>query len=164
MTFEHGNNLAETQAQRLENVSEQLTLLLQQPDVAERLRTAAGEAEWSAMEILGHLVEVIPYWLSQCRVVINAAEPPVFGRPLDAPDRLAGPTQGITATTEELLKQWQANVKTAAQTIRQMSAAEWNMKGKHVVRGEMTIAEMVDFFIVAHSEGHLQQIKDVLQE
>ena len=163
MTASNADDLGEAQARQLENVSEQLTLLLNQPDVARRLRTAAGEAEWSAMQIFGHLVEMVPYWLGQCRVLLTAAEPPTFGRGLDAPDRLAGPERGASGDLEGLLGQWHANVKTATHTIRQMSAAERSTKGQHVRRGEMTVSDIIDFFIVAHAEEHLAQMKAVLQ-
>jgi len=78
-------NPGEAQARRLETVYEQLAALLRQPEVAQRLRAAAGENEWSAMQTVGHTVEMIPYWLSHCRALIAAtAGPPRFGRTLDA--------------------------------------------------------------------------------
>ena len=163
MTASNADDLGEAQARRLENVSEQLTLLLRQPDVARRLRAAAGEVEWSAMQIFGHLVEMVPYWLGQCRVLLTAAEPPTFGRELDAPERMAGPERGASGDMEGLLGLWHANVTTATQTIRQMSAVERSMKGQHVRRGEMTVADIVEFFIVAHAEEHLAQMRAALQ-
>ena len=163
MTANTADDRGEAQAQRLEHVAEQLTLLLRQPDVARRLHAAAGEVEWSAMQIFGHLVEMIPYWLGQCRVLLTATEPPTFGRELDAPERLAGPERGASEDLEGLLRLWHANVTTAAQTIRQMSAVERNMKGQHVRRGEMTVADSVESFIVVHAEDHLAQLRATLQ-
>ena len=54
---------SEAQARRLESVYEQMSTLLHQPDVVQRLRTAPGEHEWSALQVIGHMVEMIPYWL-----------------------------------------------------------------------------------------------------
>jgi len=88
MTASDADDLGEAQARRLENVSEQLMGLLRQPDVAQRLRTAKGGAEWSVMQVLGHLVEMVPYWLGQCRVVIAAAEPPTTILPSGCSARL----------------------------------------------------------------------------
>ena len=46
-----------------------------------RLGTAPGADAWSAMQVLGHVTEMIPYWLNWCRVLIAATgEPPSFGR------------------------------------------------------------------------------------
>jgi hypothetical protein len=62
-------NFSETQARRLESVYSQLMTLLHQPYVAQRLRTAPDNDEWSALQVLGHLVEMIPYWLGHCRTL-----------------------------------------------------------------------------------------------
>ena len=89
MTASPEANFSETLARRLESVYSQLTTLLHRPDVARRLRTAPGNDEWSALQVLGHMAEMIPYWLGHCRTLIAAHEPPHFGRTLDAPERLA---------------------------------------------------------------------------
>ena len=58
------NHPGEPQARRLESVYEQLTKLMVHPDAIRRLR-AAGDNEWSVMQVLGHVVEMIPYWMEQ---------------------------------------------------------------------------------------------------
>jgi len=90
MTENTDATFGESQARRLESISDQLTALLRRPDVTQRLHNPAGENEWSAMQVIGHMVEMIPYWLNHCRAMMAAtAEPPHFGRSLDAPERLA---------------------------------------------------------------------------
>jgi uncharacterized damage-inducible protein DinB len=156
-------NFAEPQARRLESVSEQLAALLRQPEVAQRLRAAPGESEWSAMQTVGHMVEMIPYWLSHCRTLIAATgEPPRFGRTLDAPERLAGVERGAMGTPDDLLRQLNDEVQAAAKAIRQMSAAERGKKGLHLRRGEMSVADVVEVFVVAHAEEHLAQVQAAL--
>jgi uncharacterized damage-inducible protein DinB len=157
-------NSGEAQARRLESVSDQVTALLRQPEVAERLRAGLGENEWSAMQILGHLVEMIPYWLNHCQRLITAtAELPQFGRTLDAPERLAGVEHGVTGSPDELLRRLNEEVQAGAQAIRQMSPAERDQKGSHVSRGEMTVAGIIELFIVAHAEDHLAQMRTALR-
>jgi uncharacterized damage-inducible protein DinB len=56
----------EAQAKRLERVYEEVAKLLREPSVAPRLRTPSGGNEWSAMQTLGHMTEMIPYWLNHC--------------------------------------------------------------------------------------------------
>jgi uncharacterized damage-inducible protein DinB len=157
-------NWGEAQAQRLEKVYEQLATLLRQREIAGRVRAAGGEDEWSAMQILGHMVEMIPYWLNHCRVMIAAAaEPPQIGRMLDAPERLAGVERGAAAELDELLRQLKDEVQAAAPAIRQISAAERGKKGVHVRRGEVTVADVVGQFIVTHAEDHLAQVRAALR-
>jgi hypothetical protein len=150
----------EAQAQRLEDVYEQLAALVGQPDVMRRLRTPTGEHEWSAMQILGHMIEMIPYWLANCRVLIAATEaPPQFGRSLDSPERLEGPERGATGTPEQIMRQLRDEVYAAMRVIRGMSSVERHKKGVHLSRGEMTVADIIEIFIVSHAEGHLAQVR-----
>jgi len=87
----------EAQAKRLERVYEEVAKLLQEPGVAPRLRTRPGRTEWSAMQTLGHMTEMIPYWLNHCRTLIAAAgPPPAFGRTPGSPERLAGVVHGAS--------------------------------------------------------------------
>ena len=163
MATRQHENPGEAQARRLEGVSEQLTTMLNQPEVARRLRAAPGENEWSAMQVLGHVVEMIPYWISHCRALIAATEPPRFGRTPDAPERLAGVERGAAAEPGELLRLLRKEVQAAARSIRQMSAAERGKKGVHIKRGEVTVADIVELFIVAHAEEHVAQVRAALR-
>lgn len=164
MTTEDRQAQSNAQAARLEKVDQELTRLLRQPDISQRLRTAPGKAEWSAMQVLGHMVEMLPYWLAQAHILINADKPPAFGRTLDQPERLAGPERGATSDPDELLNQWHVEVAAAVPAIRKMSVAERSKKGIHTRRGEITVGDMLESFIVAHAEEHLAQIKQALAQ
>lgn len=154
------DNAGEAQARRLESVDVQLATLLRQPEVQRRLRAAPGENEWSATQILGHMVEMIPYWLDHCRRLIAATgDPPTFGRTLGSPERLAGVEQGAKGNPEDLARMLHEQVLEAARAIREMSAGERSKKGMHVRDGEMTVAEVIERFIVDHAEEHLAQVR-----
>jgi hypothetical protein len=152
VTTDVTQNPAETQAKRLERVYEEVAKLLREPKVASRLRTAPGKDEWSAMQTLGHMTEMIPYWLSHCRVLIAATgELPTFGRTPGSPERLAGVAHGAAAQPDELLVQLQDEGRAAAGTIRKLSMAERSKRGIYPGRGEMTVAEVLESFIVGHA-------------
>ena len=164
MTMTTPDNSGEAQARRLESVDLQLATLIRQPQVAERLRAAPGENEWSAMQTMGHMVEMIPYWLNHCRRLIAATgEPPAFGRTLNAVERLEGVELGAQGHPDELLRMLHEQVQTAARAIREMTAAERAKKGVHARDGEMTVAEVIERFIVSHAEDHLNQVRATLQ-
>jgi uncharacterized damage-inducible protein DinB len=155
---------SETQARRLERVYEQLNTLLHDPDVVPRLRTAPGEQAWSALQVIGHMVEMIPYWLQHChRLIAATLEPPQFGRTLDAPERLAGVESATTSDATELLSQLQQVVEAAATDICQMTEAERSKTGIHVRQGTMTVADVVEQLIVGHAEAHVVQVQDALK-
>ena len=155
---------SEAQARRLERVYEQVSTLLHQPDVVQRLRTAPGEHAWSALQVIGHMVEMITYWLHHCHLLIAATlEPPQFGRTLDAPERLAGVEGATTRDADELLGQLKEAVEAAAKDIRHMSEVERGKTGVHLRQGKMTVADVVEQLIIGHAEAHLVQVQDALK-
>lgn len=169
MAAKYATEEGEAQARRLENVGIELAALLRQSDVAGRIQNRpgdedAGNDEWSVTQILGHMAEMIPYWLEHCRRLIAATgEPPHFGRTLEAPERLAGVEMGGTGNLDELQGRVESEIQTAAQAIRQMTPTERAKPGIHLRHGEMTVAQVVERFIVAHAEEHLEQVWATLQ-
>lgn len=154
----------EAQAKRLERVYEEVAKLLQEPGVAARLRTPPGRNEWSAMQTLGHMTEMIPYWLSHCRTLIAAAgTPPAFGRTPGSPERLSGVAHGASAEPDALRRQLDAAVRAAASEIRQLSTTERSKRGISSERGEMTVAQVIESFVVDHAEEHLAQVQSALR-
>jgi hypothetical protein len=164
MTTPPPESPSESQARRLERVYDEVARLLHEPGVTARLRAAPGENEWSAMQALGHMTEMIPYWLSHSHTLIAATgTPPSFGRTPGSPERLAGVAHGATAEPEALLGQLRAEVRAAADAIRKMSAADRAKRGINRERGEVTVAQVVESFIVGHAEEHLAQVQTALR-
>lgn len=151
---------AETQRRRLEAVGEDLTSLFRRPEISSRLRLNPGPDDWSAMQILGHVVEMIPYWMQHCEMLIAAdGSPPRFGRSADSPERLAGVEAGNTGNADDLLAQLHDEIITAGRRISDLTPAELAKTGIHVRMGVMTVGDIVDRFIVTHAEEHLGQIR-----
>ena len=164
MTTHAAENPGETQAERLERVYEEVARLLRDPGVASSLRAGPSKDAWSAMQTLGHMTEMIPYWLNHCSVLITATgEPPSFGRTAGSPERLAGVAHGATAQPDALLSRLEEEVRAAAGTIRKLSVAERSKRGISSERGEMTVAEVLESFIVSHAEEHLAQVQAALR-
>ena len=164
MTTRAAEHPGEAQASRLEQVYEAVARLLRDTNVASRLRTAPGQNEWSAMQTLGHVTEMIPYWLNHCRVLIAATGAPLrFGRTPGSPERLAGVAHGATADPEVLLARLGEEVRSGAGTIRKLSEAERGKRGISGERGEITVGEVIESFIVGHAEEHLAQVKAALR-
>ena len=49
-------------------------------------------------------------------------------------------------------------IQAGMSAIRGMSAAERGKTGIHVRRGEMSVADVVEVFIVDHAEEHVEQL------
>ncbi len=156
----------ESQAARLEAAVEQIATIVRQSENAQRLRAIPGQNEWTVLQTLGHCAELIPYWLSQCRIVIQAGagDPPRFGRTLDDAGRLAGVERGSAGNPDELLTQVQAEARRGATAIRALTTEERGRKGITRRGEEMSVGDIVERFIVAHAEEHLKQIREALRQ
>jgi hypothetical protein len=153
---------AEGQAQRLERANTEIAELLRRPEVAQRVR-AAGPDEWSAVQVIGHVIELIPYWTREIQALADASgEPPHFGRGLDAPERLAAVAHAAGSDPDELLRQLDGAVRAGAAAMRAMTPEQRAKTGVHNRRGELPVAEFIEILIVGHVEDHLAQIKQVL--
>ena|SRR5438105_11220520 len=165
MTTDTTASTAKEQARRLQAAVAHIRELVQRPHNAQRLRAAPGADEWTVLQTLGHCAEMIPYWLAQCRSLIDAtgAAPPHVGRTLDDPARLAGPARGTVANPDALLAQLQAEAEQGAATIMALTSAERAKTGTHPRLGQMRVEDIVERFVVAHAEEHEQQIRTALQ-
>src|SRR5207249_1859282 len=70
---------------------------------------------------------------------------------------------GATAQPDVLVGQLWDEVRSAARTIRKLSAAECSKRGICAGMGEMTVAEVLESFIVHHAEEHLVQVQSALR-
>ena len=164
MTTRAAENRGETQARRLEQVYEDVARLLRDASVASRLRTAPDQNAWSAMQTLRTHDGNDSLLVESLRVLIAATgAPPRFGRQAGSPERIAGVAQGETAEPGALLARLEEEVRSAAGTIRKLSEAERSRRGISSERGEMTVAEVLESFIVNHAEEHLAQVKAALR-
>ncbi len=110
------------------------------------------------------MVEIVPYWLDHCyKITAAAGEPYHFGRSLEAPERLAAVQRPETEKPEELLLLLNDEVGPAAKANRQMTPAGRGRIGIYQGRGEMTVAEIIEVFIVTHAENHLAQMRTALE-
>ncbi len=153
---------SEAQASRLEGVLAQLETLMAQPGVEARLRDAPGENEWNVLQILGHMNEAVPFWMGHCRTLANASGDPrpfASSRNLQSPERLEAVERGARGDPAGLMGQLRENVRTAAATLRGFSAEDLAKAGIHPRRGRMTVDEVIESFVVGHSEEHVAQIK-----
>jgi hypothetical protein len=156
-------SVGESQARRLEDALKEIEAVLSRPDVQQRLRQAPGENEWSAMEILGHCVEMVPFWLKQCQGLIDASgDPPPFGRTLDSPERLEGVQHGKMGDPDAIMAELRREVAGGAARLRQLTGADRDKAGIHPRRGRMTVDDVVRIFIVEHAEEHVQQVRAAL--
>jgi hypothetical protein len=141
------------------------------PEIAARepwkLTTTYGpgpESEWGPREVLAHVAEMLPYWLGEIERIVDAQgkETPGFGRLEDDPIRVAIIGRDRTFPGRELLGRIDVEGRRAAARLRELDGAEAGFLGRHVTRGDLSIADIAERLVVGHIEGHVGQLRELV--
>ena len=122
------------------------------------------EASWGPREVLAHVEEYLPYWLGEIERVL-AGDPAAavpFGRIAEDPVRIGVIGRDRTMPFRELFARIESDAPRVAARLRQLSEAEASRVGLHPRRGEMTVRDMLEPFLVGHTEGHVTQLQEIL--
>lgn len=131
---------------------------------AQELHVQSAPGEWTAMQSLAHVAELLPYWSRQARDVAARREnDQPFGRTHDDPERIAAVATGAEDALAEVVPRVRGALVECEATLRAIPAQGWLRTGRHMRRGEMTVLQIVDQFLVEHMEEHLYQVEAVLR-
>lgn len=129
---------------------------------------AEPEASWGPREVLAHVDEMVPFWLGEMERVLEGAaaglEPVPFGRTAADATRIAIIGRDRTLPLRELFGRLRSDTARMVERARELSADDARRMGAHPRLGEMTIAEMLDRFVVTHMEEHVEQFRSLLAE
>jgi hypothetical protein len=130
------------------------------------------ESSWGPREVLAHVAEMLPYWLGEIELIVDAGvdaeralagtEPPGFGRLEDDPVRVQLIGRDRAFPARELLGRIDVEGRRAASRLRALSEAEAGRLGRHVTRGNLTVADIAERLIVGHIEGHVTQLREIV--
>jgi threonine dehydratase len=148
--------LSRVEARLAEHVARPLPAGLTDPD-------PGAEERWEAGQVWAHLAEFPGYWAAQLERVLAArrageVEPIPFGRTKADAGRLAAIERERRTDPAELLRRVAAQLAGLRSLLEGLSAADWEVRGLHQVRGEMTVREIAESFVVAHLEEHADQL------
>jgi dipeptidyl aminopeptidase/acylaminoacyl peptidase len=147
----------EKRARRIESLIE---TLLERADTipADALYREPRVGDWSIAKILAHVAEVLPYWSTQARVVAARAEDNrPFGRTHDDPDRIAAIEARGHDSPEQLVSCLRTRCAESTATLRAIPEAGWVRTASHARRGELSVEQIVDQFLIEHLDEHTQQ-------
>ena len=122
------------------------------------------EASWGPPELLAHVEEYLPYWLGEIERVLDGepGTPVAFGRTQEDPVRLGVIGRDRTLPPRELFARIETGAPRVAARLRQLDEADAGRTGLHPTRGEMTVRDMLEPFLVGHTEGHVTQRREIL--
>jgi hypothetical protein len=121
------------------------------------------EASWGPPETLAHVAEMLPFWLGEIeRVVDGTGEPVPFGRIATDQLRLLVLERDRSLPPRELFDRIATGTDRVARRLKALTARDTSRLGVHPRRGEMTVQEIADRFIVSHLEEHAEQLAAVV--
>ena len=123
------------------------------------------ESSWGPREVLAHVAEMLPFWMGEIELILDAGaggEPPGFGRLEDDPMRVQIITRDRRYPARELLSRVDVEARRVARRFRALSEDDAAALGRHVTRGELTVAAIAERLIVSHVEGHVTQLRGTL--
>ncbi|HET8776699.1 MAG TPA: DinB family protein [Candidatus Limnocylindria bacterium] len=118
------------------------------------------DERWEAGQVWAHIAEFPPFWLAEARRVASLPtnEPVPFGRVKTDIGRLENIERERHTAPAALLERVRASLAEVTDATRAFSPEEWNRRGLHPTRGEMTVQSIVERFIVDHLEEHADQL------
>jgi len=123
------------------------------------------EASWGPREVLAHVEEYLPYWLGEIERVLagDASAPVPFGRIAEDPVRIGVIGRDRTIPLRELFARIESDAPRVAARLRELTQADAGRRGLHPRRGEMAVRDMLEPFLVGHTEGHVTQLREILE-
>src|SRR5205823_1082285 len=80
-----------------------------------------------------------------------------FGRTHDDPERIRAVEEHAGESLEKAIELVQEALRECVQTLRAIPAEGWRRTARHARRGELTVEQFVDMFLVEHVEEHRRQ-------
>lgn len=123
------------------------------------------ESSWGPREVLAHVAEMLPYWLGEIELILDAggeagAEPLPFGRLEDDEARVAIISRDRKFPARELLGRVEVEGRRVSRRFRALSDADAATVGRHLTRGDLTVRDIADRLLVSHLEGHVSQLRE----
>jgi hypothetical protein len=121
---------------------------------------ATGE-RWDAGQAWAHVAEFVPYWQSEIERVLagrGIGRVP-FGRTTEDPGRVGAIETGRHEPPTEQMARLAGALMFLRRYLARLSEEQWSTRGLHERRGEMTVAEILDRFVVSHLEEHADQLE-----
>ena len=124
---------------------------------------ATGE-QWDAGQAWAHIAEFVPYWQGEIERVVTAAQrgvgaPIPFGRTSADPGRVGAIESGRHEPPPEQMARLSASLTSLRTSLLGLTPAAWSARGTHSRLGEMTVAQIVERFVVGHLEEHAEQLE-----
>jgi hypothetical protein len=116
----------------------------------------SGE-RWDRGQVLAHVAEMLPYWAEQAELIV-AGRQTEFGRVKSDPGRIGAIERDRREHPARLLARVEEGVAVVLALLERLDDRAMAATGHHQTLGDMTVAELIDRFLVSHLEEHADQL------
>lgn len=123
------------------------------------IRVKPSEEEWSIMEIICHVEEIIPYWVDELTRVVDAGGT-AWGRGLQDEARLAAVAQAPARNVSDVIEGIKKAQVYANAQLGKLSEQDLELEAPHrnPKFGTKPMTFLVEHFITEHLANHGKQI------
>jgi len=118
---------------------------------------------WDAGQVLAHVAEMLPYWVGEAEKVAAGPDGVAFGRVKTDPERIAAIERDRRDDPLRLLARIDQGVAGVLALLGRLDAAALGRAGSHQKLGRMTVAQIMEDFLVGHLEEHADQLAGLAQ-
>jgi DinB superfamily len=123
-----------------------------------KLYKAPAENEWSIMQNLAHIVEIMPYWANQIeKLVANPGQN--FGRTQQDEGRLRAIDEHGRDSLEQIKALLPGSYARLQEVLGNLRDSDLELTGVHVRYGEKSLDWFIEDFVTGHLIAHLEQIR-----
>jgi uncharacterized damage-inducible protein DinB len=126
-----------------------------------KLYQQPAENEWTIMENLAHIVELMPYWANEIEKLV-AAPGQNFGRTMQDAGRLQAINEHGSDDLEQIQAALPGSYAHLEQVLGELKDSDLELTGHHPRFGDQTLARFIEDFVTHHLTGHLEQVNHCL--
>jgi hypothetical protein len=128
---------------------------------ASKLYQEPAENEWTIMQNLAHIVEIMPYWAGEIEKLV-ATPGQNFGRTAQDERRLTAINEHGTDSLEQIKAVLPGSYARLDEVLSSLRDSDLELTGQHIRYGEKPVGWLVEEYVTGHLSGHLEQIKECL--
>lgn len=122
------------------------------------LYKAPAENEWSIMQNLAHIVEIMPYWANEIEKLV-ARPGQNFGRTQQNEGRLRAIDEHGRDSLEQIKALLPGSYARLQEVLGNLRDSDLELTGVHVRYGEKSLDWFIEEFVTGHLIAHLEQIR-----
>ncbi|WP_298208290.1 DinB family protein [Ferrimicrobium sp.] len=117
--------------------------------------------QWDNLHVLGHVSEMLEYWLAEVLRVLTHGPDEPFGRLKRSPERIARIERSSELAVDELRHEIHLRALATIDLCRLLTPEQLSIRGLHPKFGLMTVERILMEFGVEHLHEHALQLESL---